>query len=269
MSFVLALALAMYFMAGMLSLGFSVKRHVRFYRLTSLGILAAGLVANVLWIVMKWHSVGHPPFAELYGCIVLLAACVGVVSLSLELSLGVRFIGGLSSLAAAGILMFSVRYLGETRPLPPALQSPYFAPHVLSYFIAYGGLSVAALASLLLLVIRLAGRRGGDGAFLKGVQTWIWRSAQIGFPFLTLGLVLGAFWAQAAYADYWHWDPKEVWALVTWLLVAAWFHLWTTGRRGVLPAVVMIVAVGALYFTMLGLHLLPTAEQSLHVYVEP
>jgi len=273
MSFVLSLTLAMYVMSGMLSLAHSVRRRVRLFRVSALAVLAVGVVVNLLWVMTRWQSAGFPPFAELYGCLVLLALCVGVVSLSLELLVDVRFVGALSSLAAAGVLVFSVRYLGETRPLPPALQSPYFAPHVLSYFIAYGALSVAGLASLVLLVARLFGV-GAPSAdegrrFLEGVEAWIDRSAQIGLPFLTLGLILGGFWAQAAYTDYWSWDPKEVWALITWLLVVAWFHLRMSSRRPVLHAALMLVAVAALYFTLLGMGLLPTAEQSVHTYTQP
>lgn len=271
MSFVLSLTLAMYFMSGVFAAAFSVKRKVRLFHISALSALAVGVVANTLWIVARWHSAGHPPFTGLHGCLVLLALCVGVVSLSLHLLLGVRLVGGLSSLAAAGILVFSVRYLGVTRPLPPDLQSPFFAPHVLGYFIAYGALSVAGLASVVLLVAKLLRRpSAADGERFRGdLEKWIARSARIGFPFLTLGLILGAFWAQAAWGDYWSWDPKEVWGLITWLLLTVWFHLRRTGHRGALPAVVMIVVVGALYFTLVGNHLLPTAGQSLHIYTQP
>ena len=293
MGFVLGLTLAMYLLSGALSIASSVKQTVRLLRLVALLTLAVGVVANTLWIVMRWHAAGFPPFAEMYGCLVLLALCVGLVSLSLEVTLGIRFVGGLGSLAAAGLLVFSLRHVGEVKPLVPALQSPFFAPHVLAYFIAYGALSVAGLAALLYPLPRLgvpliavplcalpltglplvaaigsAVQRRRE-QLLAGIETWMDRSVQIGLPFLTLGLVLGAFWAQAAWGDYWSWDPKEVWALITWLLVVAWFHLRTTGRRGVLTAVLMLVIVSALYFTLLGNHLLPTARQSLHVYTQP
>ena len=263
MSFLVSLALACYFMSGMLSLANSLRkteRDVALFRWPSMIALGAGLVANALWIVERWHALGFPPFAEIYGCFVLLALCVGVVAMALELALGIRFLGALSSLAAAALLIISLRFVGETRPLMPALQSAYFAPHVVSYFIAYGALTVSGLASLALLAQKSDGR-----AFAES-QAWARRSAQIGFPFLTLGMVLGALWAQAAYTDYWGWDPKEVWALVTWLLIAAWFHLQATGRRGKLAAGLMIIAVAAMYFTLFGVGLLPTSSQSLHVY---
>jgi ABC-type transport system involved in cytochrome c biogenesis permease subunit len=230
-------------------------------------MLAVGLAANVWWLVDAWRTAGHPPFAENFGCTVLLAACMAVVALVLDALASVRFVGALSMLAAAGMLVFSTRFEGDIRPLPPALRSIYFAPHVLAYFIAYGALTVGALAASVQLVARAA-RVPDDDPFIEGVRRWVERAGEIGLPFLTVGIVLGAFWAQAAWGDYWSWDPKETWALITWLLVMAWWHLWRSGRRGAAAAVVLIVACAALYFTYLGVGALPTSRMSLHVYTE-
>ena len=265
----IVLALVLYLVSGVLGVIVSVRRRPRVLRMLALGVLATALVVNLLWIMQTWRDLGHPPFAEVYGCLVLLALCVGIVSLSLDVTTGIRFLGALSSLAAAGILVFSVRYVDEPRPLPSALQSIYFAPHVLSYFIAYGALTVAGLASLLFVGARIVRpKRRSDAPFLEGLRGWILRAVQIGLPFLTLGLILGAFWAQASGGSYWSWDPKESWALITWLLVLVWLHLWQTRSRGVLAAVVMLLAVAALWFTFLGVNRLPTSQESYHVYIE-
>ena len=264
----ITVALALYVLSGALAIVHAVRRRGRVLRVAALAVLAAGLVANVLWIVDAWHTLGHPPFAEVYGCLVLLALCVGVVSLSLDVTTGIRFLGGVSSLSAAGILVFSVRYVADVRPLPPSLHSLYFAPHVLGYFIAYGALTLAGLAGLVFIVVRVARPRAKSRSpFLEGLRAWIHGAALVGFPFLTLGLLLGAFWAQASGGSYWSWDPKESWALVTWLLVVVWLHLWRQHSRGVPAAVVMVLAATALWFTFLGVGLLPAAHDSYHVYL--
>ena len=46
----------------------------------------------------------------------------------------------------------------------------------------------------------------------------------IGFCFLTLGILSGAVWANETWGTYWSWDPKETWALITWLTFAAYLH---------------------------------------------
>lgn len=271
MSFLLSLSLAAYFMSGMLSIANSARRgpegDVRLFRLPALGALIIAAAAGALWIALRWREFGHPPFADLYGCFVLLSLCTGAAALLMESAVRVPYLGGLSSLASAVLLVVGLRFIGNARPLPPALQSAYFAPHVVAYFIAYGALTVAGLAAAALLIARV--KAGATAAFSTLAEAFIGRAGRFGFPFLTLGLALGAFWAQAAYADWWAWDPKEAWALITWLLVAAWLHLWQSGRRGAATLTLLVVAVGAMYFTLFGVDFLPTAEQSLHTYTRP
>ncbi len=265
MSFVLSLALATYFMSGLLSIANSVRKtgepDVAIFRWPSLAALGVASVANAFWILSRWHELGYPPFADTYGCFVLLAWCVGLVSLTLELGARERYIGGASSLAAAVLLLISTRWLAAPHPLPPVLRSVFFAPHVVAYFIAYGALTVAAFAGIAL----LAGKKA-HSTFSSGLEEWCGRAGRIAFPFLTLGLALGAVWGQQAWGDWFGWDPKEVWALISWVLVAAWSHLWRSGRRGALTHVLLIVAVLACYFTLFGVNYLPTSVQSQHTY---
>ena len=89
---------------------------------------------------------------------------------------------------------------GSVRRLMPALQSPFFVPHVGAYVLGYVLLVRAALG---------AGRR------LVGA----------GFFLLTLGLVLGAAWGKVCWGHWWQFDPKEMWSLATWLVYAAYFHV--------------------------------------------
>jgi cytochrome c-type biogenesis protein CcsB len=77
-----------------------------------------------------------------------------------------------------------------------------------------------------------------------------------GFPFLTLGMVTGAIYAQYALGSYWRWDPKEVWSLITWLLYAALLHeRLTVGWRGRRAAVMSIVCFLVLLFSFIGVSL--------------
>jgi ABC-type transport system involved in cytochrome c biogenesis permease subunit len=88
-----------------------------------------------------------------------------------------------------------------------------------------------------------------------------------GFVALTLGLAMGALWAKSAWGEYWSWDVKENWAFITWLSYLSYHHFrllrtWR-GRRALW---VNVACFAAVMFTYLGMHLLPTASNSLHVY---
>ena len=59
---------------------------------------------------------------------------------------------------------------------------------------------------------------------LETVDIWSYRIIGLGFPFLTIGIISGAVWANEAWGSYWSWDPKETWALITWLVFAIYLH---------------------------------------------
>ena len=91
-----------------------------------------------------------------------------------------------------------------------------------------------------------------------------YRILTIGFPFLTLGIITGAVWANYAWGSYWSWDPKETWSLITWLVYAGILHgRLTVGWRGRRAAVFCIIGFGCVLFTFLGVNLL---LPGLHTY---
>jgi cytochrome c-type biogenesis protein CcsB len=61
-------------------------------------------------------------------------------------------------------------------------------------------------------------------SLLETVDIWSYRIIGLGFPFLTIGIISGAVWANEAWGSYWSWDPKETWALITWLVFAIYLH---------------------------------------------
>jgi len=94
-----------------------------------------------------------------------------------------------------------------------------------------------------------------------------YRTTKLGFPLLTLGLVLGAWWAKICWGDYWGWDPKELWSLISWLVFVGYFHFrYMFGTRYPrVNAVVVISGLVAIVLTLLWLNLSSIFE-SLHSY---
>jgi cytochrome c-type biogenesis protein CcsB len=66
--------------------------------------------------------------------------------------------------------------------------------------------------------------RSAKLSLLETVDIWSYRIIGLGFPFLTIGIISGAVWANEAWGSYWSWDPKETWALITWLVFAIYLH---------------------------------------------
>ncbi|MBS3820995.1 MAG: hypothetical protein GVY16_08735 [Planctomycetes bacterium] len=244
-------ALAFYGLAGLVLL---LRRRRIGWACFALGGLAAltAVATRGLWT-------GHLPMQNLYEVFLLLAMLMFPLSALAKRLLGV---GGeaLDALLAAALLgpvafVFSRR----PQPLPPALQSWLFGPHVLAYMLAYVLTAKAAVQ---------AGRVWLAGpADRPAVERGCARLIGLGFPLMTLGLVLGAVWGRRAWGDWWNWDPKELWSLATWLTVVAYLHLRTTLRRPRprLQAAVAILAFLLVLITLLWANL-GRIFQGLHSY---
>lgn len=91
-----------------------------------------------------------------------------------------------------------------------------------------------------------------------------YRIIGLGFPLLTIGIIAGAVWANEAWGSYWSWDPKETWALITWLVFAAYLHARITkGWQGRRPAILASAGFLVVWVCYLGVNLL---GKGLHSY---
>lgn len=99
------------------------------------------------------------------------------------------------------------------------------------------------------------------------LATWLnttsYRVLGLGFPLLTIGILSGAVWANEAWGSYWSWDPKETWALITWLVFAVYFHSrYTRSSDSFVPATIASVGFVVIWICYLGVNLLGTGLHS-------
>ena len=99
---------------------------------------------------------------------------------------------------------------------------------------------------------------------LENIDNISYRIISLGFPFLTLGIIAGAVWANEAWGSYWSWDPKETWALITWLVFVAYLHTRIIkGWEGRGPAILASIGFFVVWICYLGVNFL---GQGLHSY---
>lgn len=265
-----SVSMVLYFAAALVYAGMWLSS-MKLLRILAPTILIGGLGINLFQLFARWTQAGQPPFKTLFESLVLLAACIALVYLVVEMVYRARILGFPSAAGCALTMLYALlRQDKDIVNLPPALQSGWFIPHVVVYFFGYAALFIAFAASLVYLArpkpIRL-NRPDLIAGTAINLEKLIDGAVRFGFVLLTLGLLMGAAWAKVAWGDYWTWDPKETWSLVTWLIFAAYFHLqYLGGWRGRRLAVLTLIGFGAVIFTYLGMGLLPTADQSAHVY---
>jgi cytochrome c-type biogenesis protein CcsB len=241
--------------------------------------MGAALLLNLALFIERWHAAGRAPLKSMFESLVFFALCLAIVYLAFERIYKTRVFGVPAMLLSLGCLVYALaKWDAEIVKLPPALQSPWFVPHVMVYFVGYAAVALAfALAIIQLLaprvplVERLLNIRAGT--IMTGepidVEKMSYELVRFGFALLTVGLLVGSVWAKSAWGDFWVWDPKENWSLVTWLIYGGYLHLRRVrGWRGERGAWLLIVGFAVVMFTYLGMHLLPTAEESAHVYTQ-
>ena len=92
---------------------------------------------------------------------------------------------------------------------------------------------------------------------LESVDNLSYRTISFGFPLLTIGIIAGAVWANEAWGSYWSWDPKETWALITWLVFASYLHARITKSwQGRKPAIIASLGFIVVWICYLGVNFL-------------
>lgn len=177
--------------------------------------LLASLLLHATGYALRWYIGGRVPLANGYETMQFLALCVLAVAWVLRRRF--PFVVPFGFLLSGFTLL--VAWLGQMNPqitpLVPVLVSPWLSTHVSCIMIAYALLAFTWLNALLGICIG----RESERLMLFG--------RLLLYPavfFLGLGIFIGAVWANVSWGRYWAWDPKEVWALITFLVYALPFH---------------------------------------------
>ena len=222
--------------------------------------VVSSVTASILllgFIGLLWISLGRPPLRTMGETRLWYSFFAGISGLITYLRWRYKWILSFSTiLSTVFILLNLLKPEIHDQTLMPALQSPWFIPHVTVYMFSYSLLGCAFLIGVVDLF------RNSD-ELLSAADTLVY----IGVAFLTFGMLSGSIWAKAAWGHFWNWDPKETWALITWLVYLMYIHL-RLYRRGStkLLCILLIFAFACLQMCWWGINLLPTAAESVHVY---
>ena len=264
------LSLAAFFMAALAYMASIIRPRSRVLKLASTGLFCGGLLLSGVFLVDRWVEAARPPFKTLFESMMLFIFCTALIYVIVERYARLAILGLLTCLFLLAFYVYSASKMDlEIIDLPAALQSGWFIPHVVVYFIGYGALFLGAVIAALSLLkpesrVTFHNVRGDRRVrYFELMHSTV----VFGFVLITAGLLIGALWAKTAWGDYWTWDPKENWSLITWLIYVIYMHLkYLPGWGEKRLAWFGILGFAAVMFTYLGMSMLPTAEQSEHVY---
>jgi cytochrome c-type biogenesis protein CcsB len=241
-----------------------------------------------LTLLLRWINEKYFPLSNLYESLIFLSWGLSAIQLFIESQTKSRLIGAISSPILFFLSGFSSLTLPidmqKALPLVPSLQSNWLMMHVSMMMVSYSTLIIGSLLSILylaflffknekpILTINLSSndstliKNGSFSKFslLETIDIWSYRIIGLGFPFLTLGIISGAVWANEAWGSYWSWDPKETWALITWLVFAMYLHSrLLKGWQGKNAAVIGSFGFFVIWICYLGVNFL---GKGLHSY---
>lgn len=228
------------------------------------------------WIINKYF-----PLSNLYESLIFLTWCLTFTQIILEYKNVNPIIGTINAPISLFIISFASFSLPlemqEAAPLVPALRSNWLMMHVTIMMISYATLMIGSLLSILFLVISQNKTNNDHNinnsslilnntkiTLLDSIDNLSYRTIGLGFPLLTIGIIAGSVWANEAWGSYWSWDPKETWALITWLIFASYLHSrLTKSWSGKKPAILASLGFFIVWICYLGVNFL---GKGLHSY---
>jgi cytochrome c-type biogenesis protein CcsB len=273
------------------------------YLLSKIGRFSTIIANAILFFILcsRWIVAGYFPLSNLYESLLFLTWILLTVYLYIETKTKSKLIGAVLIPVTLLINGFANLTLSpemqKSSPLVPALQSNWLMMHVSMMLLSYGTLIMGSLLCILFLVIsrykdvnlkiiddsslplynimldyyeaKLLSPSTeiselGKLKLLQSLDNWSYRIIGLGFPFLTIGIIAGGVWANEAWGSYWSWDPKETWALITWLVFATYLHARITkGWEGKKTAILGSLGFFVIWICYLGVNFL---GKGLHSY---
>lgn len=233
-----------------------------------IGFSLAGLAWLVLLagVVTRGLAAERVPWGNMYefGCASILVALSAYLVLVKVWS--IEWVGPIVTGFGTVVLGASMLVYVPAGPLVPALHSYWLVIHVLGAMISGAAFLVGAAASVLYLIKSRAERttpQTDRTGFLwripesAKIDQVAYRVHAFAFPIWTFAaLIAGPIWAQYAWGRYWGWDPKEVWAFITWVIYAGYLHARATaGWKGKAAAILALIGFASFVFNFVGVNL--------------
>lgn len=225
----------------------------------SVSVLATALLA--VGVLTRALAIERVPWGNMHEFSITGSLVAAVVFLSVARTKVGRALAVWLVLLLVLVLGMSVTVLYVAPgPLVPALQSYWLVIHVGMAVVAFGLFTVAAVLSGLQIVAERSERKGRATSLPASgtLDRLAYRMIAVAFPIWTIGpLILGAIWAEVSWGRYWNWDPKETWALITWLAYAAYLHARATGGwKGTKASAISLIGYGTVLFSYFAVNLI-------------
>lgn len=213
--------------------------------------LSVAFITGAFFFYMRYRELSHLPIVSLFEITYFYAWLLSAAYLLFIKENMARFIQGLALFIIDGMLFLDIFLDKKPEPLNPLLNSFWLGIHVPAVMLSYSAFGLSFVVSLYCIVSSI---RGKDSSRTDELNSGL---ILAGVILLGIGIVTGSVWARAAWGTYWSWDPKETWALITFIIYGSAAILRKVFRLNPRwQAIISVAGFIAMLFTFFGVALL-------------
>ena len=255
-------ALVLYFAASVLEFaGISFKKDKLLK--AAWFVFLAGFALHTVYFAARGFKAGRFPLANQFEFSMAFSWGIALLLIVFRARLHAEWLSAAAMPMTFLVLSYAALKPMEITELMPALKSSWFVFHIGSAVFSYSAFVLAGCAGLRYLLMSRKGKEP-DALKLQQMDFLAYRLIALGFLLLTVTILTGAIWAEQAWSSFWTWDPKEVWALITWIIYAVYLHLHLRKNANArFLAWYVVIAVPVVLFTFAGVN---TLMPGLHSY---
>lgn len=237
--------------------------------LTASMFLLAGFLSHTIWLALLVDCLHHMPVTNLQEVLSLFAWAIVGSYLAFQLKFNIRILGTFVSPLAVVFMLAASAVPQQLVPRSKLFESFWLNLHVGSMFLGNAIFALAFCAGIMYLLQERQIKTKTFGLFyrrlpsLETLDSVNHLCVTLGFPLITIGLIAGFVYAGSVWRSYWHWDPKEILSVATWLIYAVLLHeRLAVGWRGKRAALMAIVGFSAILVTFFGANIILESHHS-------
>ena len=226
-------------------------------------LFLTGFIIHSFYIGYLAFIIGYLPVYSLKDTLSIATWSIVGVFLLLRYRFKIKILGVYAAPLVVIITSIILFLPADTVKVQKVFNNFWLAMHVITIFAGEAALTLACGVGIFYLIQERAIKAKKQGFFFKRlpslnlIDTTSYGCIIIGFSLLTFGLIVGIVYAKIVWGKFWSWDPKEIWAAVTWLIYAALLHgRLISGWRGRKAAYMAVIGFAVLVFTFFGVNFL-------------
>jgi len=218
---------------------------------------------NTAYIVTRGVVASRLPLSNQFEFSTAFAWGIALMYIVVYLKFKAQWISAVAMPAVFLLLSYAALLPKEITELMPALKSVWFGLHIGCAVFSYAAFVIAGCIGVIYLYRLKKGETENSNNLIQ-MDYLSYRIICLGFLLLTVVILSGCVWAEQAWGTFWSWDPKETWALITWIVYAIYLHQrLRKDWRGKKMAIFAIVSIIFVLFTFIGVN---TLMSGLHSY---